>query len=82
MSAVLINVTYQGQSGSYYAHIDPGVDDAKRELRARMRTLRRELSDRPERSARIWKRLIATDAVIAVSTTIAADDSTASRIRR
>lgn len=28
-----------------------------------MRTLRRELSGRPERSARIWKRLIATDAV-------------------
>lgn len=28
MSTVLINVTYQGQSGSYYAHIDPGVDDA------------------------------------------------------
>lgn len=28
MSAVLINVTYQGQSGSYYARIDPGVDDA------------------------------------------------------
>lgn len=25
--AVLINITYQGQSGNYIAHIDPGVDD-------------------------------------------------------
>lgn len=27
MSAVLINITYQGQSGNYLAAIDPGVDD-------------------------------------------------------
>jgi len=24
---VLINITYQGQSGNYYVNIDPGVDD-------------------------------------------------------
>ncbi len=25
---VLINITYQGQSGNYLVNIDPGVDDA------------------------------------------------------
>ena len=27
MNNVLINITYQGQSGNYYATIDPGTDD-------------------------------------------------------
>lgn len=40
---------------------DPTV--AKRELRQRMRTTRRELSDRAERSARITDRLVAIEAV-------------------
>ncbi len=34
------------------------VIEAKRELRQRMRTMRRELADRPERSARIVERLV------------------------
>ena len=27
MSTVLINITYQGQSGNYIATMDPGLDD-------------------------------------------------------
>jgi 5-formyltetrahydrofolate cyclo-ligase len=47
--------------------------EAKRELRQRMRTMRRELADRPERSARIVERLVSLDVVIGASRLLAYD---------
>lgn len=46
----------------YEASTGP-VSEAKRELRERMRTLRRALPDRADRSARIVERLVALDVV-------------------
>lgn len=49
------------------------VTDVKRELRQRMRTMRRELPDRAERSARIVERLVSLDAVIRARRLLAYD---------
>lgn len=46
---------------------------AKRELRGRMRAMRRELPDRPERSARIVERLVTLDAVAGARRLLAYD---------
>ena len=47
--------------------------EAKRELRGRMRSMRRELPDRPERSARIVERLVDLDAVTGARRLLAYD---------
>lgn len=47
--------------------------EAKRELRQRMRVLRRGLPDRPARSARIVERLVALDVLIAARRVLAYD---------
>jgi len=52
---------------------DAALIEAKRELRRRMRSMRRELSDRPERSARIIERLTALDAVTGARRLLAYD---------
>ena len=49
------------------------VIEAKRELRQRMRTMRRELADRTERSARIVERLVSLDAVVGAHRLLAYD---------
>jgi len=46
---------------------------AKRELRTRMRQVRRDLTDRPERSAQIIAHVVALDAVIAAERVLAYD---------
>jgi 5-formyltetrahydrofolate cyclo-ligase len=43
------------------------VDEAKRALRTQMRAVRKDLLDRPERSARIWKTLTQRPDVLAAS---------------
>ena len=49
------------------------VIEAKRELRQRMRTIRRSLSDRPERSAKIVERVILLDVVLGAQRLLAYD---------
>lgn len=47
--------------------------DAKRELRQQMRTMRRSLTDRPERSAQILERLVSLDVVLRAERLLAYD---------
>ncbi len=50
-----------------------GVVEAKRALRQRMRAMRRELPDRPVRSARITDRLVMLDAFVTAQRVLAYD---------
>ena len=52
---------------------DQTVTDAKRALRQRMRTLRRELPDRPERSARVLELLTGIEAITGAKRLLAYD---------
>jgi hypothetical protein len=52
-------------------------DEAKRVLRTRMRAVRKDLLDRPERSARMWKTLTRRPDVLAASKIMVRDNGEA-----